>query len=356
VRDVAAPEPSPSVGVAPLSAQPRRSPTARPDEHAARVLRDLLRDAGFTGDPEAVWPLDGIGAMNRHWRVRVQGQDLVLREYGWPFLPPAPARARREAMVLRLLEVADVPAPRALAVSDNALLATFEPGQVLGEVMTPGAAATLDGAWGDVGRAWRRVHGIVPSGAVRATLLGGPQREVAGWYERVIDDVHRYLHAVEHNRPELEVDAARVHRLFAAARQLLEARPVRLLHGDAHLWNVLVGLEAGRWTCTAILDWECAEAGDPVWDLVAFHLLRRRDVGPTPPSFVDGYGDPGPTTVWALYELVHQLWQAIDVDAWPAALPSHRAATEYLRDLPARLEQLETQIGPSRAPTRTTQI
>jgi aminoglycoside phosphotransferase (APT) family kinase protein len=349
VREDSPDEPSASVDVAPLHAQPRRSPAARPTEASLQTLRRLLRDAGLPGEAESVWPLDGIGAMNHHWRVRVQGRDLVLREYGWPFLPPAPARARREAMVLGLLEAAHVPAPRVLAVSDTALLATFERGQVLGEVMMTEAALVLDGAWHDVGRAWRQVHGIVPSGDVRARLLGGPQREVAGWYERVIEDVHRHLHAVEHKRPELEVDVARVSRLFVEAKELLEARPVRLLHGDAHLWNVLVDLEAGRWRCTAILDWECAEAGDPVWDLVGLHLLHRRDVGRTPQAFFDGYGNPGPATVWALYELLHHLWQAIDVDAWPAPLPSHRAATGYLRDLPDRLQHLEMQIRPSRA-------
>ena len=349
MRDDTSPEPSAPLAVAPLNAPPHRSPTSRPDQDSIRMLHALLRDAGFTGEPEAVWPLEGIGAMNRHWRVRIHGQELVLREYGWPFLPPAPARARREAMVLGLLEAADVPAPRALAVSDHALLATFEQGQVLGEMVAPRPAAALDDAWVDVGRAWRRVHEIAPSGEARTTLLGGPQREVAGWYERVLADVHRYLHGVEHKRPELQVDAMRVHRLFAAARELLEARPVRLLHGDAHLWNVLVGREADRWMCTAILDWECAEAGDPVWDLVGLHLVRRRDVGPTPQAFFDGYGDLGPPAVWALYELLHQLWQAIDVDAWPVPLPSHRAATAYLRELPDRLAQLETQLGLSRA-------
>ena len=337
-----------SAVITPVHSQPRRSPEARPAEASVRTLDGLLRAAGFAVDPEGVWPLDGIGAMNHHWRVRIGGRDLVFREYGWPFLPPAPARARREAMVLELLECADVPAPRGLAVSDNALLATFERGRVLGEMPMSEVAVALGDAWYDVGRAWRRVHEIVPPAEVRAGLLGGPQREMAGWYDRVIADVHRYLHAVEHERPELEVDAARVHRLFVAAKGMLEARPVRLLHGDAHLWNVLVDLEADRWTCTAILDWECAEAGDPVWDLVALHLLRRRDVGPTPQAFFDGYGDPGPAAVWALYELLHHLWQAIDVAAWPAPLPSHRAATEYLRALPGRLPRLENQVGPAR--------
>jgi aminoglycoside phosphotransferase (APT) family kinase protein len=346
MSEVAPPQPASSAAVAPLHAPPRRLPAARPTARSMRTLEGLLQDAGLTGAREGIWPLEGIGAMNRHWRVRVEGRDLVLREYGWPFLPPAPARARREAMVLGLLEAADVPAPRALAVSDTALLATFERGQVLGEVVTP--AATRERLWQDVGRAWRGVHGIVPRGDVLARLLGGPQREVTGWFERVILDVHRYLHAVEHRRPELEVDAARVHRLFTAARGLLEARPVRLLHGDAHLWNVLVDLESDR--CTAILDWECAEAGDPIWDLVGLHVLRRRDVGVIPQSFVEGYGDPGPATVWGLYELLHHLWQAIDVDAWPAPLPSHRAATDYLRDLPDRLGQLEAQLGSSRVP------
>ena len=311
------------------------------DGWSAPTLQALLRAAGFTTEAEEVRPLDGIGAMNRHWRVRIAGRELVLREYGWPFLPPAPARARREAAVLDLLQAAAVPAPRVLAVSDHALLATFERGRILGEVLASDAATGLDDAWHDTGAAWRRVHEIVPTGRTRSMLLGGPQREVAGWYDRVIADVHRHLHTVEHRRPDLAVDAARVHRLFTSARELLEARPVRMLHGDAHLWNVLVDRRDGRWTCTAILDWECAEAGDPLWDLVGFDLLRRRDVAATPDAFFEGYGDPGPATVWGLYELVLHLWQAIDIDAWPAPLPSHRAADAYLRTLPDRVAQLE---------------
>jgi aminoglycoside phosphotransferase (APT) family kinase protein len=311
------------------------------DGRSARTLQVLLRAAGFAGQPESVRPLEGIGAMNRHWRVHVGGRDLVLREYGWPYLPPAPARARREGAVLDVLEAAGVPAPRALAVTDGALLETFEPGEVLGEVLARNGSADLAPAWHEAGRAWRRVHRIEPTEALRSMLAGGPQRRADTWYERVLTDTEAHLRAVGERRPDLEVDAARVRRLLSSARVLLEDRPVRLLHGDAHLWNVLVDRRAGRWTCASILDWELAEVGDPVWDLVGFHLLRRRDVGPTPDAFFDGYGDPGPPVVWGLYELVLHLWQAIDVAAWPVPLPSHRAAEEYLADLPIRLRRLE---------------
>ena len=149
------------------------------DARTAATLRCLLFVAGIGAEPDWVRPLEGIGAMNRHWRVRVGGRDLVLREYGWPFLPPAPPRARREAAVLDLLEEAGVPAPRALAIGDDALLATFERGEVLGEVVADGRNVPA-GAWRDIGRAWRRVHDIVPTGQLRAALLGGPQREVEG--------------------------------------------------------------------------------------------------------------------------------------------------------------------------------
>lgn len=323
-----------------------RSEPEQLDEVTGGTLWRLLADAGLGTSGVVVRRMWGIGRLNRHWRVQVAGRDLVLRDYGWPFLPPAPARAQHEAAVLGLLEDAQVPAPRVLAIADEALLVTFEQGRVLGELAPDELAAGVGDVWADVGRAWRGVHRIVPDTQLRALLLGGPQRRVAGWYERVVTDVEAHLQAVDERRPGLEVDAERVRRLFALARQLLESRPERLLHGDAHLWNILVDHQRGRWVCTAILDWEAAEVGDPMWDLVGLDLLRRRDIGPTPSAFFEAYGSRVPDLVRGLYELVFHLWQAVDVDAWSTPLPSHRAAETYLADLPAHLTRLE--VGLSR--------
>lgn len=313
-------------------------------EEPQQTLRPLLDAAGLRHAPEAVEPLVGQGALNRHWRVVVGGRTLVLREYHWPFASPAPDRARREARVLTLLETNAVPAPRLVARSDGALLLTFEPGQLLGELAAD-PPVDFDRAWEQTGRALRAVHEIVPPSHLHDLLAGGPQRGPSSWYERVAAEVDAHLALVRETRPELEVDAGRVRRLFEQARPLLAARPTRLLHGDAQPWNVLVDHTEGRWVCSALLDWEFAELGDPIWDLVRFHRLRRRPLGPSPRAFFTGYGQRGPTAVWTLYELALYLWQAVDVDAWDESLPSHRLADAYMAELPTHLAQLEQALA-----------
>jgi len=262
----------------------------------------------------------------------------VLREYGWPFQPPAPDRAHREAAVLALLDQEAVPAPRVLAVTDEALLMTFEQGQLLGKLAEE-AATELDGAWRDTGRALRRVHQIVPP--VDLNLAGGPGRSPLPWHERVLADVDAHLTAALKTRPDVAIHASRIRGVFDEAVDRLAVRPMRLLHGDAQPWNVLVERADKRWSCTAILDWEFAELGDPVWDLVRFDQLRRRPLAPTPDSFFEGYGERGPATIWRLYELALHLWQADDADTWPDPLPSHKIADEYLTRLPAHLDEIE---------------
>lgn len=311
---------------------------------AGETLRRLLRVAGLPETPDAVEPLAGPGALNRHWRVAVAGRELVLREYHWPFPPPAPDRTRHEAAVLELLASTDVPAPRVVGADRDALLLTLEPGQLLGDLASE-PPADLDAAWRRTGRALRAVHEIVPPADLRGLLSGGPQRAPMSWDERVLADVDTHLAALVEQRPRIDVDDDRVRRLFEDARELLADRPLRLLHGDAQPWNVLVDRGGGRWACTALLDWEFAELGDPLWDLVRFDRLRRRSLPPSPAAFFDGYGDTGPAPVWELYELALHLWQAVDVDGWPQPLASHRLADEYLAGLPARLERLEGALG-----------
>lgn len=313
-------------------------------EHPRKTLQALLATAGLPQDPDAVEQLAGQGALNRHWRVAVAGRALVLREYHWPFPPPAPDRAHHEATVLDLLETEEVPAPRLLAEGDDALLVTFEPGQLLGD-LAGDPAADLDVAWQQTGRALRAVHEVVPPSHLYDLLAGGPQRRPLPWHERVVADVDAHLAAMLETRPDLEVDVDRVRRLFHEARGLLQARPLRLLHGDAQPWNVLVDHTDGRWVCSAILDWEFTELGDPLWDLVRFNRLRRHPVGPSPTAFFEGYCDSGPTEVWELYELALHLWQAVDVHAWAQPLPSHRIADEYLTDLPTYLARLEEAVS-----------
>ncbi|MFI6724264.1 phosphotransferase family protein [Streptomyces atratus] len=59
----------------------------------------------------------------------------------------------------------------------------------------------------------------------------------------------------------------------------------RLVHCDFNPKNVLVSRERGRWDVAAVLDWEQAFSGSPLYDIG--NMLRFAHL--YPPSFVDGF-------------------------------------------------------------------
>ena len=84
--------------------------------------------------------------------------------------------------------------------------------------------------------------------------------------------------------------ATRIRRLFAAMAPCLSDRPMRLLHGDPATHNLFIDRAARR--VTALLDWEDALIGDPLFDAAmwsTFHPPRRM------PDFLAGYGLASPT-------------------------------------------------------------
>ncbi|MBR0750595.1 aminoglycoside phosphotransferase family protein [Bradyrhizobium jicamae] len=136
------------------------------------------------------------------------------------------------------------------------------------------------------------------------------------------------------------VDAAmsdRIVRLFETMQPALRNRPLRLLHGDLGPHNICVDPVTQK--VTAVLDWEDALIGDPLFDVAmvsSFQPARRL------PAILEGYGPPRPTHEQqaliafyflriALAKTVHRLRFGI-VDR-PDRTPGHHRITRGVDEL-----------------------
>ncbi|HKS43316.1 MAG TPA: phosphotransferase [Blastocatellia bacterium] len=89
--------------------------------------------------------------------------------------------------------------------------------------------------------------------------------------------------------------ADRVRRLVARhASQLQEVmKERRLVHGDFRKQNILVRPDGKTWTVAAILDWECAFTGSPMYDVAMFLRYERPERPVAEPYFSRGFLDGG---------------------------------------------------------------
>jgi fructokinase len=98
---------------------------------------------------------------------------------------------------------------------------------------------------------------------------------------------------------------ARVHELaWGRARELARLQDERcLVHGDFNNRNIIVRREQeGRWQVAAVVDWEFAVSGSPMFDIASFLQYERRDSHSREPHFSLGYEHGGGT-------LPEQWWQ-----------------------------------------------
>ncbi len=78
-----------------------------------------------------------------------------------------------------------------------------------------------------------------------------------------------------------------------APRLKLVMNERRLVHGDFRKQNVLVRPKGNAWTVAAILDWECAFAGSPMFDVAVFLRYERPEQPVAEPAFTRGFLDGG---------------------------------------------------------------
>lgn len=314
----------------------------------APLVTELLAAAGFPARGWRARPFGmGGGRINHHALVHLgDGRTVVVRAYGWPWDFPSPIdRLAKEVWLHDVLATAGVPVARILASArtthGEALLMEHVPGELLGELAAREDASEIAGAWRAAGEALQGTHALSPpEGAAGRLTAGGviPFDEGSwGAWHRSITAFH--AEAAARALPRLPIDPDACVAVVERAAPILDARPRRIVHGDAGPWNALVARTGAGWRCTW-LDWEFAQAGDPVWDLMRAALHHRRDIGGIPDAFFEGYGERPSEPAFSIYALGHHLWMAHDRFPRDGGWWCVSNAERYLADLPAHLARI----------------
>lgn len=232
-----------------------------------RRLEDFLTDRGITAGPITAKAI-GDGHSNLTFLVSDGSHQVVLRRPPPPPVPPGAHDMLREARLLAALQDSEVPVARVLATSqaDEVLDVPFYVmSYVAGPVVTtktPDALASREQRQA-IGLALvdtlAALHSVDWQGA-GLDDIGRPE----GFNDRHLKRMRRLVADDEGRAPKefADVDA------WLAATVPSESGAA-IIHNDYRLGNVILGAEApGR--ITAVLDWELATIGDPLFDLGYF--------------------------------------------------------------------------------------
>jgi aminoglycoside phosphotransferase (APT) family kinase protein len=209
------------------------------------------------------------GASNLTYLIEINGWKAVLRR---PPLGPVPPRAHdmvREAQLLSRLSPVFPLAPRPYAVcSDESLIGApfsvmeYRRGLVIDREFPPGLQPSVELCRGLADRLTDTLVELhaVDYRAAGMSDVGRPEgfleRQTHGW-------IGRYEKARTDEIPEVGPLAAWL------AENLPTSPPATIIHNDFKLNNLLFDVEdPGR--VVAVLDWEMATVGDPLFDLAVF--------------------------------------------------------------------------------------
>jgi aminoglycoside phosphotransferase (APT) family kinase protein len=271
---------------------------AVPDALSPAVLTWLGRE--LPGQQvAAAAPLSG-GYSNDNVLVTTDRGRYVLRRYR-----PRPGRdAGRtcavEAALAARTAAAGVPVPEVIAADAGGeaagqplLLARFAPGVMVSNALAadPAAARGLGGA---AGRALAAIGAVT---FARAGFFTGPDLipSPAGLPAGLPEFVETCLRGGSASHAFSPAELGRLRALAAAADPL--ARSVagarRLVHSDYNGKNLLALARDGRWSISAVLDWEFAYSGSPLADIGNMLRFRAGQPDGFAGAFVAGYRDAG---------------------------------------------------------------
>jgi aminoglycoside phosphotransferase (APT) family kinase protein len=253
---------------------------------------------------------DGLCNFNYRVELEAEAAPFVLRIYGHD-----PNACLKEAELLRLLR-ATTPVPEVLHVQADGccgagpfIVTRYVEGITFRQLRRGGdAAAVAQAAYAvgetlsAIGRHRFAARGVLGAGlAVTAPFFAGP------------DAIPQFIDACLADptlRGRLDVRVReRLHALVRArAADLARLQgEACLVHRDFNNRNVLVRQERGRWVVAAVLDWECAVSGSPLFDVATFLQYERRLSPSREPYFSRGYQDGGgrlPDGWWQLARIV----------------------------------------------------
>jgi aminoglycoside phosphotransferase (APT) family kinase protein len=235
---------------------------------AAALARYLAAHApGFAG-PLTVRQFKG-GQSNPTYLLETPQQTYVLRRKPPGRLLPSAHAVDREFRVISALHAQGFPvAAPVLYCDDPAIAGTafyvmgFVAGRVCWEPHMPGAHAAERGAVYDAMNATiARLHAFDPA-AIGLSNFGRGENYVAR-------QVERWSKQYRASQTEMIDEMERLIAWLPA--HIPPAGPVRLVHGDYRLDNVILAPDGAR--VLAVLDWELSTLGDPLADF-SYHLMK----------------------------------------------------------------------------------
>ena len=242
-------------------AEPLRFDTTALERHLA------AHAPGFAG-PLTVRQFKG-GQSNPTYLLETPQRAYVLRRKPPGKLLPSAHAVDREFRVISALHAQGFPvAAPVLYCDDPAIVGTafyvmgFVAGRVFWEPHMPGAhAAERRAVYDAMNAAIARLHAFDP-GAIGLSDFGRGENYVARQVERWSK---QYRASQTEQIDEME-------RLIAwLPAHIPPAGPVRLVHGDYRLDNVILAPDGPR--VLAVLDWELSTLGDPLADF-SYHLMK----------------------------------------------------------------------------------
>lgn len=249
--------------------------TLVPTQQLARILRRALPNHRL----HSAEPLTG-GASNLSYLLRFGESNLraVLRIY-----VRDPAACEKELQILRsasgTIPVPDVihAEPRGDADSGPYILYHFVEGITFQELKETRNLQDMADASYAMGRALAQVAGVapgsLPSRSISAETTNSPLLEQR-LGRAATDELRAYLSG-----------------WLSRLRELNQNRA--LVHGDFNNRNTLIRRQGTRWIVSAILDWELAFAGCPLWDAARFLCYENPARPYREPHFSTGYCDAG---------------------------------------------------------------
>lgn len=287
-----------------------------------------------------VRPLAGGFRNDNLHLITDDGGEYVLRRYrqGNTCAVEAAVAARLAGVV----PVAEVVAadPSGAVAGEPVLLSRFVPGPLLGSVLSTvdcGGARELGCAVGAT------LAGIGTVTFARPGFLSGANLDPDGTELTSGLDVfvERCLRGDSARAAFTAAERAGLLRRAARLAPLLDAvsGSRQLVHADFNPKNVLVARRSGRWTVTAVLDWEFALSGTPLMDVG--NMLRFVDEIPEPfaAGFTSGFGDAGGFLPddWRPLSRALDLFALADLLTRPPENPYFGRAVNLLRAEPGAL-------------------
>lgn len=232
----------------------------------------------------------GGGMGNLNYLIRVDGQERVMRRPPLGPIPPGANDMGREHTVLSRLWQAFPLAPRSLLYCEDAavigahfLIMEYRPGVCLAGAGPLPAKDRPAGSAADQLKAittllpeiLAALHQVDPA-AIGLRDFGRP----AGFLRRAVEGWTRRALIATDNEPQAAIPAVRD---WLEAHQIPDGPPA-LLHNDFKLDNVLFDRETVT-RPVAVLDWDQATRGDPLFDLAT--LLSYWTEAGDPPAMHD---------------------------------------------------------------------